>query len=94
MKPLTNQRRQTPAASSAQFLHRASMPHAEIGEKICNRCVIIFRGARNYFLLRRPVALAPQATGKYPRNLIRPIFLSCIFLFSRDGSQKRGADAE
>jgi hypothetical protein len=97
MKPLTNQRRQTPAASSAQSLHRASLPHAEIGEKICNRCVIIFRGARNYFQRRRPVALDPnqlQATGKYPRNLIRLIFLSCIFLISRGGSQKRGADAE
>jgi hypothetical protein len=44
MKPLTNQRRQTPAASPAQSLHRASLPHAEIGEKTCNRRVIIFSG--------------------------------------------------
>jgi len=65
MKPLTNQRRQTPAASTAQSLHRASLPHAEIGEKICNRCVIIFRGARNYFQRRRPVALAPIQLASY-----------------------------
>jgi len=45
MKPLTNQRRQTPAASPAQSLHRASVPHAETGWEICNLCEIIFRGA-------------------------------------------------
>jgi hypothetical protein len=50
MKPLTNQRRQTPAASSAQSLHRASFPHAEFGEKNCNRFVIIFSDARNYLM--------------------------------------------
>jgi hypothetical protein len=56
MKPLTNQRQQTPAASQAQFLHRASLPHAEIGEKICNLRVIFFSGARNYFQRRRRAA--------------------------------------
>jgi hypothetical protein len=45
MKPLTNQRRKTPAASSAQSSHRASPPHAEIGKKICNLLKIIFGGA-------------------------------------------------
>jgi hypothetical protein len=103
MKPLTNQRRQTPAASSAQSLHRASLPHAEIGEKICNRRVINFSAARNYFQRRRLYAprvggrpldadarrqTSLQAAGKYPRNLIHQIFLSFIFLFSRGGSQK------
>jgi hypothetical protein len=42
MKPLTNQRRQTPAASPAQSLHRASQPHAEIGEETCNLCEFFF----------------------------------------------------
>jgi hypothetical protein len=47
MKPLTNQRRQTPAASPAQSLYRASQPHAEIGEETCNLREIIFRGAES-----------------------------------------------
>jgi hypothetical protein len=61
MKPLTNQRRQTPAASPAQSLHRASLPHAEIGEKICNRCVIIFYGAD--LIALRSSAGAPDWRG-------------------------------
>jgi len=58
MKPLTNQRRQTPAASPAQSLHRASLPHAEIGGEICNLCEIIFRGAE--------LAAAPGCSAPTP----------------------------